>query len=213
MALATYNDLKTSIANFLARDDLTSNIDDFIDLTEARLSRELYTRFDHDRVTASTTAGDQYISLPTDLRKIETIRLNTSPRRVLRYYTPNSLDSNFTTSSNGTPQGYSIIGSEIKLAPTPDSVLTLEMIYSKTIEALSDSNTSNTILTRHPDVYLYGALHHASVFLLDEVKARQYDELFTRAIQEIVVTNDKERYGSALAMKDDYTKQLITITG
>lgn len=212
MALATYSDLKTSIANFLARDDLT-NIDDFIDLTEARLSRELYTRFDHDRVTASTTAGDQYISLPTDLRKIETIRLNTSPRRVLRFYTLNSLDSNFTTSSNGTPQGYSIIGSEIKLAPTPDSVLTLEMIYSKTIEALSDSNTSNTILTRHPDVYLYGALHHASVFLLDEVKARQYDELFTRAIQEIVVTNDKERYGSALAMKDDYTKQLITITG
>ena len=63
MALATYSDLKTSIANFLARDDLTSNIDDFIDLTEARLSRELYTRFDHDRVTASTTAGDQYISL------------------------------------------------------------------------------------------------------------------------------------------------------
>jgi len=87
------------------------------------------------------------------------------------------------------------------------------MVYSKRIEALSDSNTNNTILTRHPDVYLYGALHHASVYLLDEVKSRQYDELFTRAIQEIIVSHDKEKYGSALAMKDDYTKQLITITG
>ena len=213
MALANYSDLKTSIANFLSRDDLTSNIDDFIDLTEARLSRELYTRFDHDRVTASTTAGDQYISLPTDLRRIETIRLNTSPRKVLAYHSLNSLNKNFTTSANGTPQAYSIVGSEIKLAPSPDSVITMEMIYSKTIEGLSDSNTSNTILTRHPDVYLYGALHHASVFLLDDQKARQYDELFTRGIQEIIVSHDKEKYGSALAMKDDYTKQLITITG
>ena len=34
MALDTYTNLKTSIANFLARDDLTSEIEDFIDLTK-----------------------------------------------------------------------------------------------------------------------------------------------------------------------------------
>ncbi len=213
MALDTYANLKTSIANFLARDDLTSSIDDFIDLTEARLSRELYTRFDHDRVTATTTAGDAYISLPTDYRKVETIRLNTSPRKTLQYHSPNSLNRTYTSSGNGTPEGYTIIGSEMKILPTPDSAITLEMVYSKMIEALSDTNTSNTILTRHPDCYLYGCLHHASVFLLDDLKARQYDELFSRAIQEIIVTNDREKYGSALAMKDGYTKQLVTITG
>ena len=27
------------------------------------------------------------------------------------------------------------------------------------------------------------------------------------------ITNDREKYGSALAMKDGYTKQLVTITG
>ena len=213
MGLANFSELKTSIANFLARDDLTTQIPDFITLAESRLSRELFTRFSHDRATATTTAGDDLISLPTDFRQIETIRINSSPRRTLTYYSPNSLNTNFPSDSRGTPQGYTIIGSEIRLAPTPDSTLTLEMVYSKRIEALSDSNTNNTILTRHPDVYLYGALHHASVYLLDEVKSRQYDELFTRAIQEIIVSHDKEKYGSALAMKDDYTKQLITITG
>ena len=213
MALGTYSDLKTTVANFLNRSDLTNSMDDFIDLTEARLSRELYTRFQHDRVTASTTSGDAFISLPTDLRQIETIRINSSPRKVLKYYSPDSLDSNFTSSENGTPEGYTIVGQEIKLAPTPDSVLTLEMIYSKQIQALSDSNTSNMILTRHPDVYLYGCLHHASAFLLDEQKSRDYDLLFTRAIQEIVVSQDKEKYGGSLAMKDDYTIQLTKITG
>ena len=44
MALDTYANLKTSIANFLARDDLTSEIDDFIDLTEADFNRRLRIR-------------------------------------------------------------------------------------------------------------------------------------------------------------------------
>ena len=44
MALSTYSDLKTAIANFLARDDLTTQIPDFIRLAEARMSRELDTR-------------------------------------------------------------------------------------------------------------------------------------------------------------------------
>ena len=35
MAITTYSELKTSIANFLDRDDLTSVIPDFISLAEA----------------------------------------------------------------------------------------------------------------------------------------------------------------------------------
>ena len=37
MAFSTYSDLKTSVANFLARDDLTSQIPDFIRLAGARM--------------------------------------------------------------------------------------------------------------------------------------------------------------------------------
>jgi hypothetical protein len=44
MALNSYTNLKTAIANFLARDDLTSEIDDFIDLTEADFNRRLRVR-------------------------------------------------------------------------------------------------------------------------------------------------------------------------
>ena len=41
MALTTYDELKTSIADFLDRDDLTSVIPDFITLAEADLNRGL----------------------------------------------------------------------------------------------------------------------------------------------------------------------------
>ena len=38
MAIGTYAELKTAIANFLARDDLTDRIPEFISLAEARMS-------------------------------------------------------------------------------------------------------------------------------------------------------------------------------
>ena len=40
MAITTYAELKTAIANFLARSDLTDRIPEFIALAEARMSRE-----------------------------------------------------------------------------------------------------------------------------------------------------------------------------
>ena len=44
MSISTYAELKTAIANFMARTDLTDQIPNFIQLAEARLSRELETR-------------------------------------------------------------------------------------------------------------------------------------------------------------------------
>ena len=40
----TYAELKTNIANYLNRSDLTSYIDTFIDSTEAELNRRLRTK-------------------------------------------------------------------------------------------------------------------------------------------------------------------------
>ena len=44
MGFATYTELKTSIANYLGRSDLTSVIPDFITFAEIRLAREIRAR-------------------------------------------------------------------------------------------------------------------------------------------------------------------------
>lgn len=44
MAIANYGDLKTAIANFLSRDDLTSRIPEFISLGEDRVAQDLRVR-------------------------------------------------------------------------------------------------------------------------------------------------------------------------
>tara|TARA_R100001440_G_scaffold10579_2_gene19255 strand:- start:6918 stop:7541 length:624 start_codon:yes stop_codon:yes gene_type:complete len=204
MAITTYSELQTAIANFLARDDLTSRIPEYIELAEARMSRELDTRSQEKRATAPTAASDEFISLPTDLRKIRLVKLNTDPIDVLEYASPQDYYETYSSSGGGRPKIYTVIGTEIALRPIPDSVMTVEIIYSEDISSLSDSNTTNTILTRHPDAYLYGSLHSAYLFLLDEARSNQYDALFTRVMAEIKQDNEKAFYGGPLAMKSDY---------
>ena len=41
MAISNFTNLKTAIANYLNRDDLTSYIADFISLAESRINNEL----------------------------------------------------------------------------------------------------------------------------------------------------------------------------
>jgi len=205
MAFTSYSDLKTSIANFLARDDLTSQIPDFIKLCEARMSRELDTRSMERRAKATTTESDEYISLPTDLREIRLVKVNSDPVIVLEYFTPQSLYETYSSSGGGKPKAYTIIGAEIALRPVPDTGYELEIIYGEAIASLSDANTGNTILTRHPDAYLYGSLANAYTYLMDEQRATQYDALFSRIMEEIIRDTEKARYGGGgLSMKTQY---------
>ena len=145
MAFSTYSELKTSIANFLARDDLTAQIPDFIRLAEARMSRELDARSMEKRATATTVAGDSYISLPTDLREIRNVQLNTDPVKTLDYYTVQMINTDYAGQGQGKPKAYSIVGTEILLKPTPDAAYTLEIVYGENVQALSDEDTNNTI--------------------------------------------------------------------
>jgi hypothetical protein len=205
MAITTYAELQTAIGNFLARSDLTDRIPEFISLAEARMSRELNSRSQEKRVTAATISSDEFISLPTDLRKIRLVKLNTNPIVVLDYAAPTDFYTTYPSSGGGRPKYYTVIGSEIALRPIPDSVYTVELIYGEDIAALSSSNTTNTILTRHPDSYLYGSLSAAYIYLMDEARAAQYDTLFSRAIVEINNSNDRAYYSGTLSMKSDYS--------
>jgi hypothetical protein len=205
MAITNYSELKTSIANFLARDDLTTQIPDFISLAESRMSREMNARSQEKRATATLVSGDAYVSLPTDLRSIRLVKLNTSPKEVLEYYTPAKLDELYASNAQGKPRAYTIIGGEIKFAPEPDSSYTAEIVYQEGVPDLSDSNSINEILTRHPDAYLYGSLAAASVYLMDDQKTAVYEQLFTRAIDEVKREEERSKQaGSALQMKSDY---------
>ena len=207
MSISNYSELKTAIANFLARDDLSDQIPNFIQLAEARMSRELETREQEKRATASLTSGDEYIALPTDMREVRSVKLNTNPNVVLTYHSPTSLDTTYTSTGSGMPRGFSIVGREMKIRPIPDSDYTMEIVYIGGLASISDVSTP-TLFLRSPDLYLYGALSAAYAYLLDEQRAAQFDQKFSRGLDEVKVDEERAHYGTgSLRVQSIYSKQ------
>ena len=138
----TYSELKTNIASFLNRSDLTSEIDVFIDLVEAEFNKRLRNKDMIKRATA--TADAQYISLPNDWLEAVNVQIDSSTFRPLFQQSIESLDvyRKSIDNVNGQPIYYALVDNTIELAPTPDTSYTLQLTYYSTIDALSDSNTT-----------------------------------------------------------------------
>lgn len=205
MAISNYSELKAAIADWLDRSDLTDSIPDFITLAETRHRRDFKIRRMETRVTANTIADTEYYSLPDNFVAMRNIQLNTDPKTSLEYLTPEQMDRIYAGSNKGKPKAFSIIGNNIQLRPLPDSVYQIEMLYFKYFTPLSDSNTTNDMLTYHPDAYLYGALVEAEPYLQNDKRIQVWAGYYDRAKKDIIDSNERDRHsGVAPTTRIDY---------
>jgi len=205
MAISNYSELKSAIADWLDRTDLTDSIPDFITLAETRHRRDFKLRRMETRVTANTVADTEYYNLPDNFVAMRNIQLNTNPKTALEYLTPEQMDRIYAGSNKGKPKAYSIIGDNIQLRPLPDSAYEIEMLYYKYFTPLSDSNTTNDMLTYHPDVYLYGALVEAEPYLQNDKRIQTWASFYDRAKKDIIDSNERDRHsGVAPTTRIDY---------
>jgi len=196
MALDTFSGLKTTIADYLNRDDLTSIIPSFITLAEAKFNRKLRVRQMVKRSNA--TIDTQYFSFPSDFLQAKEFQLNTNPITYLQYVTQNQGDYGSANQfvSTGKPLYYTIIGTQLEVIPTPDTGYSGELTYYGKITALSDSNTSNWLLVYAPDLYLYGALLEASPYLKDDERLAVWSSLYTNSLGDIEVADQRASVSS-----------------
>jgi len=205
MAISNYSELKSAIADWLDRTDLTDSIPDFITLAEARHKRDFKLRRMETRVTANTIADTEYYTLPDQYVAMRNIQLNTDPKTSLEYLTPEQMDRIYAGSMKGKPRAYSIIGNDIQLRPIPDSAYEIEILYFKHFTALSDSVPTNEMLTNHPDIYLYGSLVEAEPYLQNDKRIQTWASFYDRAKKDIIDSNERDRHsGVAPTTRVDY---------
>lgn len=202
MALTNYTELKSSIADFLNRDDLTSVIPTFIALAEAQMNRDIRHWKMEKRATAQVDT--EYSKLPNDwLETIQahltgggTYSLDLMSRKAIA---DKRMANNDTT---GRPQFYAHADSSIELYPTPDASYTLELLYYGKIDALGDSTANNWLLLDAPDIYLYGALIHSAPYLQEDGRAATWAQLYGAAVQKLNEASERSRLsGSGLTLK------------
>ena len=195
MALSNYSDLKTTIANYLARSDLTNQIPDFITLAEQRICRDLRTRQMLAVATAITTANDATLGIPTDFIEMRDIHLQTTPRTSLKYLSPNAFYANARVTDVGPPINYTVLASEIQFAPIPDTAYSVQMLYYAKPPLLSDTNSSNTFLSHCPDLLLYASLGEAEPYLMNDARLQTWAALYDRSLNSINVSDQAGEYG------------------
>lgn len=197
-AITDYASLQTAVADFLHRDDLTSQIQDFIAIAETHLDADISAREMDTRIPISFTANNAYTAVPVGMLDIRRLSIQTDPIRVLKYASPDEITADYPYSTTGTPMVFAIIGEEIQVAPIPDTAYTGEVVYRKSIPRLA-TNLTNWLITKYPHVYLYGTLLMAEFYVEDQDKFAMIVAAYQKAVDGI---NSIEWYsGSTLRVR------------
>ena len=197
MPITTYAELKTNIAEFLNRDDVTAISSTFISLAEDDLNLRLRHWRQEKRSTAEIDT--QYSAIPADMLEIIRFYTTSGDTRPLELISQaEMLDRKFRNlNTSGQPAYYALTAGEIEVYPVPDGTYTSELYYYSRIPALSDSNTSNWVLDYYSSAYLYGSLIHSAPYLKDDARIQVWAALYQNAIDAINTESEKAKFGGS----------------
>jgi hypothetical protein len=187
MTIASYVELQAAVASWLGRSDLTATIPDLITLFEACANRRLRVRQMETSINLTPSSGS--VALPADYLAWRRVTWTGSTRVELEYVHPSYLQAAYPDTPSATPRVFTIEGSTLKIRPLDDTVL--EFDYFEKIDALS--GTVNWLFSAHPDLYLFGSLAEAEMFLVNDPRAAMWKARRDEIFDEIEKLSNKTR--------------------
>ena len=189
-----YTSLQSTVASYLARTDLTTQIPEFIRLGETRLRRDLRLRQMIKVATAIASAGDGTVEIPDDFLAMKDLHIQGNPPQTIKFLSTSNFFRNARTADSGLPRYYTLLGSEFQFAPVPDSDKTIQMVYYYQPDYLSDTNSSNLWLANTPDLLLYAALGEAEPYLMNDERLQTWAAMYDRALNSITKSDDESEF-------------------
>jgi hypothetical protein len=170
MAITNYGELKTAIRDWMFADaDITSNAEDFVTLAQSYLNRRLRCR---DMITQATlTISSELFALPSDYLQWRNLVEVASLRRPLSYITQEEADEIYPDRPSGLGVNFTIIGSNIRVYPTPAN--DLELTYYARLGAFASDAATDWLLTKFPNLYLAAGCMMAAEYLKDDGEAQK----------------------------------------
>jgi hypothetical protein len=194
MAIGNYSQLQTSIASFMDRADISTNIPDLIALAEARLNRLL--KSVETDVILTGVSGSRSISIvslpivtPISLHII--IDGDEGPLQQMNDGNMVYVDDTFA------PSQWAIDGTNIDFDCLLDNSYSFRFRYQSKL-ALSDASPTNTLLTNHPDVYLAASIMWGGIFIKDAGTAQGFKAILDEFISETRNTISQSRRSTLL---------------
>lgn len=200
MTIASYDDLKSAIERWAARDgdsNVSDQASDFVTLGESRLNRVLPLRVNKVETPLTGTIDSRSLALPSDFVEPIALFLTTfGSENWLRPVVAGTYERN---TSSGTPSAWSINGDAIDINTPCDQAHTFTFRYRKSF-ALSDAAPTNWLLTNHPDAYLAACMVEYFLFVMNEERAAVWQQRLNAAVEEITWKDARSEANAPLSV-------------
>jgi hypothetical protein len=212
----TYAQLKQAIQDYTENDETSfvNNLPLFIRQAEERILKNVQLSLFRKNATASTTASNPYLAVPSDYLAPFSLSLRGADgdRFFIEFKDPSFVQT-YTpdTTTTGAPKYYCVFDVDnFLLGPTPDTTYTAELHYfyrPASLTAGSDSGT--TWLSENAEMaMLYGSLIEAYIYMKGEqdvmgMYAGRFQEAVTgvKMLGEAKETTDEYRTGKVIRNK------------
>lgn len=198
---STYAELVQELTDYLRADtNIVGKIDLFIGLAESDMNRELRTSEMEVEITDTITGG--YIDIPSDLLQIRNIRSQyPNGDHSLRLVTPEIMSRAAHSGASGPATFYSVQNNQIQLAPGVEDN-EIDLLYYQRIPALTDTNTTNWVITNWPLLYWYGCLSKAWEYREDDSQEAKYSARFAEEVRRVQLADNAKRWiGQSIQMQ------------
>lgn len=184
-AIATYGDLRAALSEHVNHRNISSVLPRLVQMAESYLNREMRTRYQITYGTLTFTSG--VANLPEDFLEFAHLYgLNGSQYRSGPLSTSRALSTQWSR--------YSIDGSKVYIDGFSGG---RDLVYFAKLPTLTVGNsTTNWLLTRYPDVYLYAVGLEAAKHLKDADLLTITKTLLDDSLLSVRVDDDRARWSN-----------------
>lgn len=201
--------LKTAVAAWANRNDLTAQMGTFLLLAEERI----YTgdpvnnieplRCAEMIVTASLTPASGVLTMPAGY--LELLRLRDAASRVVLTAVDEAKIGDIEGYGAGLPFRFAVRGGKVIVAPGATSSSALEAVYYAKLTSPSADTDENAIMARYPAVYLQAMLIEVAGYLADDDMQARALRAYVSAMAGAQAADKRAEAGglTALAIRSD----------
>lgn len=189
-----YASLKSTVLDWIARTDISDVVfEGFVTIIEQTISAELKC-FDIEDVFSATPVlannGFTALKLPADFREARVVTFNNKP---LMYIEPQKF------MSDKYNNGFTIISGNMYFGNgNTSSSPAVNVTYYKRVPHINTENLTNVVIDKYPNLYLFGCLREAYLYISDTEKADLMDTRFTRSLEEARYDADTAAYSGSV---------------
>ena len=199
MAISTYTELQTAVANWLGRSDLTSRIPEFVTLAQARINRQVRSKLMETKST-SISINAEYVNVPTDFLQVKNFYITDSPRSNLEPADSAYMTDTYKTSDR--PKYYSVEGTQFRFSPAPAGTYTATLLYyAKPATLVTTTQETNSLFPTNADLYLYATLLEAVAFIGDQPNVPLWKAGYDEALANLNSQSGGWRHGGPLTTR------------